>query len=66
MLDSLDYCILISFFFLVIWLEPEKTLSEQGVTETTEVTLRQKYFFSDSYLDTSDLVQLNLVYIQVC
>ena len=26
------------------WLEPERTLGEQGVTETTEITLRRKTF----------------------
>ena len=53
------------FEIAVVWLLPEKTLSEQGVTETTEITLRKKYFFSDASVDVTDLVQLNLIYVQV-
>ena len=48
-----------------VWLEPERTLREQGVTETMEITLRKKYFFSDGRVDITDLVQLNLIYLQV-
>eukprot|EP00731_Ephydatia_muelleri_P017014 Em0010g112a len=46
------------------WLEPDRTLGEQGVTETTEITLRKKAFFSDGRVDMADLVQLNLIYVQ--
>ena len=47
------------------WLEPDRTLGEQGVTATTEIRLRKKAFFSDGSVDITDLVQLNLIYVQV-
>ena len=53
-----------SMFFTVVWLEPERTLREQGVIETTDLTLRNMSF-SGSSVDFTNLVQLNLIYIQV-
>ena len=47
------------------WLEPERTLGEQGVTETMEITLKRKLFFSDGRVDITDLVRLNVIYVQV-
>ena len=49
----------------VNWLSAEKSLREQGITETTVVTLRKKYFFSDQNVDQNDFAQLNLLYAQV-
>ena len=49
----------------VNWLNPDKTLQEQGIEETSTLTLRKKFFFSDQTVDRNDPVQLNLLYMQV-
>ena len=49
----------------VNWLNPDKTLQEQGIEETSILTLRKKFFFSDQTVDRNDPVQLNLLYMQV-
>lgn len=55
------------FCFAVNWLEPQQTLREQGlIDETTVVTLRKKFFFSDQNVNANDPVQLHLLYEQVC
>ena len=55
------------FWFAVNWLEPQQTLREQGlIDETTVVTLRKKFFFSDQNVNANDPVQLHLLYEQVC
>lgn len=56
------------FIFIgkVNWLVSEKTLREQGVSETTVVTLRKRFFVSDLNLDQGDSVKLNVAYTQVC
>ncbi|KAJ3182603.1 Talin-1 [Gaertneriomyces sp. JEL0708] len=46
------------------WLHPEKTLREQGLTETDTVMLKKKFFFTDANIDRNDPVQLNLMYNQ--
>lgn len=46
------------------WLNPEKTLSEQGIEETVVLTLRKKFFFTDPNVNGNDPVQLNLIYAQ--
>ena len=48
----------------VNWLSAEKSLREQGITETTVVTLRNKHFFSDQNVDQNDFAQLNFLYAQ--
>ncbi|XP_060536716.1 talin-1 isoform X2 [Cylas formicarius] len=48
----------------VNWLDPSKTLREQGVDENETVLLRRKFFFSDQNIDSRDPVQLNLLYVQ--
>ncbi|XP_063237314.1 talin-1 isoform X2 [Bacillus rossius redtenbacheri] len=48
----------------VNWVDPAKTLREQGVDETETVLLRRKFFFSDQNIDSRDPVQLNLLYVQ--
>ena len=47
------------------WLNPDKSLREQGIEETSMLTLRKKFFFSDQNVDRNDPVQLNLLYVQV-
>ncbi|RKO99778.1 hypothetical protein CXG81DRAFT_4250, partial [Caulochytrium protostelioides] len=47
-----------------VWLVPDKTLSEQGMTESDAVVLRKKFFFTDQNIDRNDPVQLNLMYNQ--
>ena len=49
----------------VNWIDPSKTLREQGIDETETVLLRRKFFFSDQNIDSRDPVQLNLLYVQV-
>ena len=49
----------------VNWLNPDKSLREQGITETAILTLRKKFFFSDQNVDRNDPIQLNLLYVQV-
>ncbi|CAG9763893.1 unnamed protein product [Ceutorhynchus assimilis] len=48
----------------VNWLDPSKTLREQGIAENDTVLLRRKFFFSDQNIDSRDPVQLNLLYVQ--
>ncbi|KAK9884059.1 hypothetical protein WA026_004996 [Henosepilachna vigintioctopunctata] len=48
----------------VPWLDPAKTLREQGIDEHETVILRRKFFFSDQNIDSHDPVQLNLLYVQ--
>ncbi|KAK7790683.1 hypothetical protein R5R35_008203 [Gryllus longicercus] len=48
----------------VNWIDPSKTLREQGVEESEAVLLRRKFFFSDQNIDGRDPVQLNLLYVQ--
>jgi len=56
------------FFFslkIAIWLNPEKSLREQGVDENEVLVLKKKFFFSDQNIDRNDPIQLNLLYVQV-
>ncbi|XP_044590901.1 talin-1 isoform X2 [Cotesia glomerata] len=46
------------------WVDPSKTLREQGIDEAETVLLRRKYFFSDQNIDSRDPVQLSLLYVQ--
>jgi talin len=46
------------------WIDPSKTLREQGINEGEPVLLRRKFFFSDGNIDSHDPVQLNLLYVQ--
>uniref|UniRef100_A0A914HYR3 Talin n=1 Tax=Globodera rostochiensis TaxID=31243 RepID=A0A914HYR3_GLORO len=46
------------------WADHSKTLREQNIAEDEQLTLRRKFFFSDTNVDTRDPVQLNLLYIQ--
>ncbi|XP_034947623.1 talin-2 isoform X2 [Chelonus insularis] len=46
------------------WVDPSKTLREQGIDESETVLLRRKYFFSDQNIDSRDPVQLSLLYVQ--
>ncbi|XP_064472172.1 talin-2-like isoform X2 [Ornithodoros turicata] len=46
------------------WVDHSKTLRELGIDEDEMLTLRRKYFFSDSNVDSRDPVQLNLLYVQ--
>ncbi|KAJ2939260.1 hypothetical protein O0L34_g13354 [Tuta absoluta] len=48
----------------VNWVEPAKTLREQGIDVTETLLLRRKLFFSDRCVDSRDPVQLNLLYVQ--
>lgn len=48
----------------VNWVDPSKTLREQGIDEGEPVLLRRKFFFSDQNIDSRDPVQLNLLYVQ--
>lgn len=49
---------------LVNWIDPGKTLREQGIDEAETVLLRRKFFYSDQNIDSRDPVQLNLLYVQ--
>jgi hypothetical protein len=49
-----------------VWLKPGLPLPEQGVTDPKEVLLlKKRYFASDDKVDTSDPVQLHVLYAQV-
>ena len=52
-------------FHTVNWLNPDKSLREQGIEETSMLTLRKKFFFSDQNVDRNDPIQLNLLFVQV-
>jgi len=60
--NVIRYCIII---ISVNWVDPSKTLREQGIDEGEPVLLRRKFFFSDGNIDSHDPVQLNLLYVQV-
>uniref|UniRef100_A0A8B9ZIR0 Talin-1 n=1 Tax=Anas platyrhynchos TaxID=8839 RepID=A0A8B9ZIR0_ANAPL len=45
------------------WLDHGRTLCEQGIDDET-LLLRRKFFYSDQNVDSQDLVQLNLLYVQ--
>lgn len=49
----------------VNWINHEKSLSEQGITEEMVLTLRVK-FWGDSNIDRQDPVHLNLIFAEVC
>jgi hypothetical protein len=51
-------------FVSVNWIDPSKTLREQGIIENETLLLRRKFFFSDQNIDSRDPVQLNLLYVQ--
>lgn len=53
------------FIFTVNWVDHSKTLREQGIDESEILLLRRKYFFSDQNIDSTDPVQLGLLYVQV-
>jgi talin len=46
------------------WLNPEKTLREQGLTEEDFVVLKKKFFVTDQNVDRSDPVQLVIMHAQ--
>ncbi|XP_050730859.1 talin-2-like isoform X3 [Eriocheir sinensis] len=46
------------------WVDHSKTLREQGIDEHEILLLRRKYFFSDQNIDSTDPVQLGLLYVQ--
>lgn len=46
------------------WLNPEKSLSEQDVKETDVLLVRKKFFLNDKEIDTSDPIQLHLIFVQ--
>ena len=46
------------------WLNPEKSLREQGIDETQVLVLRKKFFFTDQNVDRNDPIQLHLLYVQ--
>jgi talin len=48
-----------------VWLKPGLSLPEQGVVDAKEVLLlKKRYFASDDKVDTSDPIQLHLLYAQ--
>ncbi|ORX59304.1 hypothetical protein BCR36DRAFT_408797 [Piromyces finnis] len=49
----------------VQWLNPAKSLIEQGMGENDVVIFKKKFFFSDQNIDRNDPIQLNLLYNQV-
>lgn len=57
-------CNLCPCFISVNWVDPSKTLREQGIVENETLLLRRKFFFSDQNIDSRDPVQLNLLYVQ--
>ena len=47
------------------WLDHSRTLSEQGISSQTALSLRKKFFSSDDFeLDKSDEAKVNLLYHQ--
>ncbi|KAI8930298.1 hypothetical protein BC831DRAFT_440033 [Entophlyctis helioformis] len=46
------------------WLNPEKTLREQGISEGDIIILKKKFFYTDQNVDRNDPVQLMLMYNQ--
>ena len=56
--------VLLSLSLIANWLNPDKSLREQGVEDTVVLTLRTKYSFSDTSADENDPLHLNHLYIQ--
>ena len=48
----------------MLWVDHTKTLREQGIDESEVLLLKRKLFFDVDKVDTSDPVQLNLLYEQ--
>ncbi len=48
------------------WLDPNKTLGEQGVTEESHLNYRKKFFVDDGFISTDDPASIHLLYIEVC
>ncbi|KAI9224863.1 hypothetical protein BC828DRAFT_435962 [Blastocladiella britannica] len=48
----------------VAWLNPERSLPEQGVDEAATLLLKKKFFYSDQMIDRTDPIQLHLIYQQ--
>lgn len=48
----------------IAWVDPTKTLREQQIGDNEELTLRRKFFFSDTNVDTRDPAELNMLYAQ--
>ena len=46
------------------WLNPDKTLREQGLVEEDFVILKKKFFVTDQNVDRTDPVQLVMMYTQ--
>ena len=46
------------------WLNPGQTLREQGLEDADPVMLKQRFHYSDANVDTSNPVQLNLLFEQ--
>ena len=59
------YWLICLTYFLVQWLDLDKTLREQGIDESHSLLLKRKFFYSDQNVDIKDPVQLNLLYVQV-
>ena len=64
--STFEYYLIIYLFKIISvnWIDPSKTLREQGIDESETVLLRRKFFFSDQNIDSRDPVQLNLLYVQ--
>eukprot|EP00013_Stygamoeba_regulata_P005570 CAMPEP_0177638538 /NCGR_PEP_ID=MMETSP0447-20121125/5541_1 /TAXON_ID=0 /ORGANISM="Stygamoeba regulata, Strain BSH-02190019" /LENGTH=2427 /DNA_ID=CAMNT_0019140505 /DNA_START=274 /DNA_END=7558 /DNA_ORIENTATION=+ len=46
------------------WLSSTGTIHEQGVAEDALLVLRKRFFYTDANVDTSDPMQLHLLYVQ--
>ncbi|KAH3756302.1 filopodin [Pelomyxa schiedti] len=49
----------------VAWIPLDKTLYEQSIPEKTMLIIKKRFFASDDSLDTSDPIQVHLLYLQI-
>jgi len=63
-MNFFDHCIFFIQIIIARWLNPEKCLPEQGISENDILLLKKKFFFSDQNIDRTDPIQLNLLYVQ--
>jgi talin len=59
-LSGLYLCV----FLALKWLNPDKTMPEQGLEDVDVVVLKKKFFYSDQNIDRNDAIQVNLVFVQ--
>eukprot|EP00026_Physarum_polycephalum_P001336 Phypoly_transcript_01337.p1 GENE.Phypoly_transcript_01337~~Phypoly_transcript_01337.p1 ORF type:complete len:980 (+),score=177.96 Phypoly_transcript_01337:113-3052(+) len=48
----------------VVWLDPNRTLGDQGVTEDSHLIYKKKFFVDDDFISTDDPASIHLLYLE--